>query len=320
MKIYNDKIIFFRETLDQKLKNIYTTGPDSLKYPINHVLSGSGKRFRPILALIIADMNGVSLEQALPSALSIEILHNFTLVHDDIMDKDVLRHGIETVHEKWDINTAILSGDAMLAISLKLLMNSSLPNRQKLIDVFVQGLLSVCEGQAIDIEFENQNDVTLDSYKNMIYLKTAYMIGLSAQMGAIVSNLSDKKVLQLKEFGDCIGMAYQVQDDLLELFSDSKAMKKSLDSDFVLNKKTFLWVATKDELKDELNEILSNFKKNKDSTISNLRNFVINNGIKEKAEKFIEYNIDRSRKIIDTLDGDSSFLNYFSDLVLNREY
>ena len=320
MKIYNDKINLFRNTLDRNLKDIYTSGPKSLKYPINHVLSGRGKRFRPILTLIISDMNNIPLEDAIYPALSIEILHNFTLVHDDIMDKDVLRHGIATVHEKWDVNTAILSGDAMLALSLKLLMNSNLSNRQTLTEIFVQGLLSVCEGQAIDIEFETQDSVNLDSYKNMIYLKTAYMIGLSAQMGGVISNLSTEKNLQLKEFGDCIGMAYQVQDDLLELFSDSKVMKKSLDSDFALNKKTFLWVSTNKNLKDELNAILSNFNNNRDKTIINLRKFAINNKIKEKAESFIEDNINKSKKIIDKLDGDPGFLNYFSDLVLNREY
>ena len=148
MKIYNDKINLFRNTLDQNLKDIYTSGPSSLKYPINHVLSGRGKRFRPILTLIISDMNNIPLEDTIYPALSIEILHNFTLVHDDIMDKDVLRHGIETVHEKWDVNTAILSGDAMLALSLKLLMNSKLSNRQTLTEIFVH--LSCQLGSVLD--------------------------------------------------------------------------------------------------------------------------------------------------------------------------
>ena len=124
MKIYDDKIQHFKNTLDIHLEKIYQTGPDSLKFPINHILSGKGKRFRPILTLIISDINNIPIEDAIYPALSIEILHNFTLVHDDIMDKDIIRHGIETVHEKWDVNTAILSGDAMLAISLKLLMKN----------------------------------------------------------------------------------------------------------------------------------------------------------------------------------------------------
>ena len=188
------------------------------------------------------------------------------------------------------------------------------------LEIFVNGLLSVCEGQALDIEFEEKAVVGLDEYKEMIFLKTAYMIGLSAQMGGVISNLSNEKILKLKEFGDCIGMAYQAQDDLLELFSDSKAMKKSLDSDFTLNKKTFLWVSTENALKDELNKILYNFAEDKEGTIHNLREFVVQNKIKDKAESFIQHNINKSKKIINSLDGDTGFLNYFSDLVLNREY
>jgi len=320
MKIYDDKIQHFRDTLDKYLVVIYQTGPDSLKSPINHILSGRGKRFRPILTLIIADINNISINDAIYSALAIEILHNFTLVHDDIMDKDAIRHGIETVHEKWDVNTAILSGDAMLAISLKLLMKNKSINKIKLIQIFIDGLLSVCEGQAIDIEFEKKSIVSLEEYKEMIYLKTAYMIGLSAQMGGIISNLPEKEILELKEFGDCIGMAYQVQDDLLELFSDSQSMKKSLESDFTLNKKTFLWVSTPEISRVELVSILSNFSNDKDGTISTLRNFMEKNKIKQKAEVFIEQNINQSKRLVDGMSGNTQFLKYFSDLIFNREY
>ena len=320
MKIYDDKIQHFRNTLDSHLEKIYQTGPDSLKFPINHILSGKGKRFHPILTLIISDINNIPIEEAIYPALSIEILHNFTLVHDDIMDKDIIRHGIETVHEKWDVNTAILSGDAMLAISLKLLMNNKSTNKLKLIEKFVNGLLSVCEGQAIDIEFEKKSIVSLDEYKEMIFLKTAYMIGLSAQIGGILSNLPEQETLQLKEFGECIGMVYQVQDDLLELFSDSESMKKSLDSDFALNKKTFLWVSTPEGLRSKLGEILSNFNNDKDETINQLRNFMEDNQIKQKAEIFIEQNIKKSKGILKNMNGNVQFLRYFSDLIFNRRY
>ena len=320
MKIYDDKIQFFRDTLDKHLEKIYQTGPDSLKFPINHILSGKGKRFRPILTLIIADINHIPIDDAICPSLAIEILHNFTLVHDDIMDKDAIRHGIETVHEKWDVNTAILSGDAMLAISLKLLMKNKSMNKLKLVQIFVDGLLSVCEGQAIDIEFEKKSIVSLDEYKEMVFLKTAYMIGLSSQMGGILSNLSEKEILELKEFGDCIGMAYQVQDDLLELFSDSKSMKKSLESDFRLNKKTFLWVSTPETLRSELASILSNYNDDKDGTINKLRNFMEVNRIKQKAEFFIGQNIENSKRLLDRMSGNTQFLGYFSDLIFNREY
>ena len=320
MKIFDDKIQMYRDTLDHYLVDIYNTGPDSLKNPINHVLSGKGKRFRPILTLIIADMNNIPIEDAIYPALSIELLHNFTLVHDDIMDKDIIRHGIETVHEKWDENTAILSGDAMLAISLKLLMKNKSMNKLKLIQKFVTGLLSVCEGQALDIEFENRKEVALSEYKNMIYLKTAYMIGLSAQIGGILCNMPDSQPDELKEFGECIGMVYQVQDDLLELFSDSESMNKSLDSDFELNKKTFLWVSTPEHLRPKLDFILSNFKNDKDKTIEDLRAFMEKNQIKQKAENFIEQNIKKSKIILENLDENTQFLKYYSNLIFNREY
>ena len=320
MKIFDDKIQIYRDTLDQYLVDIYNTGPDSLKDPIKHVLSGKGKRFRPILTLIVSDINNIPIEDAIYPALSIELLHNFTLVHDDIMDKDIIRHGIETVHEKWDENTAILSGDAMLAISLKLLMKNKSMNKLKLIEKFVTGLLSVCEGQALDIEFENREEVSLSEYKEMIHLKTAYMIGLSAQIGGILCNMPGSQSDELKEFGECIGMVYQVQDDLLELFSDSESMNKSLDSDFELNKKTFLWVSTPEHLRPNLDSILSNFKNDKNGTIENLRAFMEKNQIRQKAENFIRQNIQKSKIILENLDGNTQFLKYYSDLIFNREY
>ena len=320
MNIFGDKINSYRDILDSHLIDIYKTGPESLRKPINHTLSGKGKRFRPILTLIIADINNVPIEDAIYPALAIELLHNFTLVHDDIMDKDVLRHGIETVHEKWDENTAILSGDAMLAISLKLLMRNRSMNKLDLIQKFVNGLLSVCEGQALDIEFESLKNVSVNEYKQMIYLKTAYMIGLSAQIGGIVCNLPSGKTEDLKEFGECIGMVYQVQDDLLELFSDSKSMNKSLDSDIALHKKTFLWVSTPQELRPELNMILDKFEFDKAGTIKSLRNFMVTNNIKLKAENFIEENIQKSKMILNHMEGNVQFLRYYSDLIFNREY
>ena len=177
------------------------SGPEALNKPINHVLNGKGKRLRPILTLIICDMHCAPKEESLWAAMAMEILHNFTLIHDDIMDKDIVRHGIETVHSKWDENTAILAGDAMLAVSMRLLTNADYSNGSLILNTYVQGLLAVCEGQAYDIEFERKPHVNLKQYKNMIYLKTAYMIGLSSQIGGMVSNLSDEECDKLKIFG-----------------------------------------------------------------------------------------------------------------------
>ena len=318
MKNFDKRISYFRGLLDSNLKKIYKQGPQSLVDPINYVLSGVGKRFRPILTMIIADINNVPIKEVLYPAISIEMLHNFTLIHDDIMDEDIMRHGKETVHKKWNDNIAILSGDAMLAISLQMLMKNNLKDKNNLVKTYINGLLSVCEGQALDIEFESRSDVSIDEYTKMIYLKTAYMIGLSSEIGGILSNLDEDEIIVLKNFGDSIGMAYQVQDDLLELFSDSDSMNKSLDSDFTLNKKTFLWTCTEPRDREELNNLLNQFKDDKKETIKKLRNFIIRYGIKENAESFISNKINYANSLLEDLDKDTDFLYYYSNLIFNR--
>ena len=318
MKNFDKRISYFRDLLDSNLKKIYKQGPQSLVDPINYVLSGVGKRFRPILTMIIADINNVPIKEVLYPAISIEMLHNFTLIHDDIMDKDIMRHGKETVHKKWNDNIAILSGDAMLAISLQMLMKNNLKDKNNLVKTYINGLLSVCEGQALDIEFESRPDVSIDEYTKMIYLKTAYMIGLSSEIGGILSNLDEDEIIVLKNFGDSIGMAYQVQDDLLELFSDSDSMNKSLDSDFTLNKKTFLWTCTEPRDRGELNNLLNQFKDDKKETIKKLRNFIIRYGIKENAESFISNKINYANSLLENLDKETDFLYYYSNLIFNR--
>ena len=320
MNKYHDKINNYRQLINSNLINIYSTGPKILNNPINHILKGEGKRLRPILTLIICDINFIQIEKVLPTALSIELLHNFTLIHDDIMDKDLIRHGLETIHNKWDQNTAILSGDAMLAISMKLLSENNTENNSLILRTFIRGLLSVCEGQALDIEFEDNNIVTLDDYTNMIYLKTAYMIGLSSQIGGMVSNLSTEECNLLKDFGENIGMAYQVQDDILELYSDSNNMSKNLESDILLQKKTFIWASIeKDDDRNELISIMKKYSTDKIETVKNIRAFIDKLGIKEKANDFILKNINTANDILDRLSGDVGLLKYFSDLVLNRE-
>ena len=318
MKNFDKRISYFRDSLNLNLKKIYKQGPQSLVEPINYVLSGEGKRFRPILTMIIADINNVPIKEVLYPAISIEMLHNFTLIHDDIMDKDIMRHGKETVHKKWNDNIAILSGDAMLAISLQMLMKNNLNDKNNLVKTYINGLLSVCEGQALDIEFESRSDVSIDEYTKMIYLKTAYMIGLSSEIGGILSNLDKDEIIVLKNFGDSIGMAYQVQDDLLELFSDSDSMNKSLDSDFTLNKKTFLWTCTEPRDRGELNNLLNQFKDDKKEIIKELRNFIIRYGIKENAESFISNKINYANNLLENLDKDTDFLYYYSNLIFNR--
>jgi geranylgeranyl diphosphate synthase type II len=197
-------------------------------------------------------------------------------------------------------------------------MKNNLKDKNNLVKTYINGLLSVCEGQALDIEFESRPDVSIDEYTKMIYLKTAYMIGLSSEIRGILSNLDEDEIIVLKNFGDSIGMAYQVQDDLLELFSDSDSMNKSLDSDFTLNKKTFLWTYTEPRDRGELNNLLNQFKDDKKETIKKLRNFIIRYGIKENAESFISNKINYANSLLENFDKDTDFLYYYSNLIFNR--
>ena len=320
MSDYSKKISTLRDLINSRLGSVYPVGPSMLKDPINHVLSGRGKRLRPILTLIASELNSTPVEAVMPAALSIELLHNFTLIHDDIMDQDLIRHGLKTVHNKWDGNTAILSGDAMLAVSMKLLSENSYENKAMILGTFIKGLLSVCEGQALDIEFEGNVDVSLDDYINMIYLKTAYMIGLSAQIGGMVSNLSNEECELLRKYGESIGLAYQVQDDILELYSNPKIMSKNLDSDILLKKKTFVWASidSKDD-RNELDAIMRGYANNKSRTINDIKNFIARLDIKDKADEFILKHINIANDMLLNLNGDISLLKYFSDLILRRK-
>ena len=231
----NKKYTKLLEKINKDLLSIYTNGPKSLIKTYKYTFLGKGKRIRPLLTILTSKSINEDYKKSYNAALAIEILHNFTLVHDDIMDNDSIRHGKKTMHEKWDISTAILSGDAMLAICLNLLSDSNYD--YKIIKSFNKGLLTVCEGQALDKEFESKKDITENEYLNMIEKKTAHLIAMSIEIGALAYDLKKKDVKKLFNFGISIGKAFQIQDDYLEIMSNSKIMKKSLSSDILLGKK-----------------------------------------------------------------------------------
>ena len=257
MSLFNEKMSTYKSLIDSELDNVYINGPTLLRDPINHIKYG-GKRLRPSLCMLICDMFDVDLEKALVPAVSIELLHLFSLVHDDIMDNDDLRHNKITLHKKWNTSVAILAGDAILALAFKRLNNTN--NTIK--ELFNGALIAVCEGQALDIEYESSNLVSKDDYLNMIDLKTGHMIGLSAQLGGILSDLHIENIKKLNNYGKLIGRAFQVQDDLLEILSTSSKMGKTLDSDFVLGKKTYLMIEAKRLYPAEYDEIISISLKN----------------------------------------------------------
>ena len=219
----NKTIIKYKNIINKELSSIYPVGPELLKNPINHILNG-GKRVRPLLCMLVNNACGGKLEKSVKPALSIELLHIFSLVHDDIMDNDSLRHGIPTIHQKWNNSIAILSGDAILALAFRELNSSTNLIKQK----FNSALIAVCEGQALDIEYQNIDKISIKQYFEMINLKTAYMLGLSAEIGALLA-IDDYEIVEnFRKIGFLIGKVFQIQDDLLEITSDSSIMGKSL--------------------------------------------------------------------------------------------
>jgi geranylgeranyl diphosphate synthase type II len=216
--------------------------PKNLYEPIDYILQLSGKRIRPILTLMSADILSGDYKKAFPAALAVEVFHNFTLVHDDIMDDAPLRRGKETVHEKWNLNTGILSGDAMLILAYQYFENYEPNTFLRLAKLFSKTALEVCDGQQLDIDFETRNDVTIDEYINMIRLKTSVLVAAALKMGAIVAEASEKDADLLYEYGLNLGLAFQLQDDYLDTFGDPETFGKQVGGDIIENKKTYLYL------------------------------------------------------------------------------
>jgi geranylgeranyl diphosphate synthase type II len=224
------------------------------------MMSLGGKRLRPVLTLMACDMFGQDVEKALNAALAVEVFHNFSLIHDDIMDDAPLRRGNETVHEKWNTNTAILSGDAMLILAYQYFEKYNTDVFRDLAKLFSKTALEVCEGQQYDVDFETRDDVTIDQYLKMIEYKTAVLVGASMKMGAIVAETSAENANLIYDFGLNLGLAFQLQDDYLDAFGDPKKFGKQVGGDIIANKKTFLLIhaldVANDAQKNELNSLL----------------------------------------------------------------
>ncbi|MEN8704050.1 MAG: polyprenyl synthetase family protein [Polaribacter sp.] len=254
---YQENFISFLDSKEwiQEPKNLYE--------PVDYILKLGGKRIRPVLTLMAADIFGGSSKDALPAALAIEVFHNFTLVHDDIMDAAPLRRGQATVHEKWDINTGILSGDAMLILAYKYFENYKPEVFQSLAKLFSKTALEVCDGQQLDVDFETRKKVTIDEYLNMICLKTSVLVAAALKMGAIVAESDAKNADLIYDFGLNLGLAFQLQDDYLDTFGDPETFGKQIGGDIIENKKTFLYLKTLEVADKETKKKLKYFYKKK---------------------------------------------------------
>ena len=281
--------------------------PVGLYEPINYLLELGGKRIRPQLTLITTDIFDGNLEKSLPSALSIELFHNFTLMHDDIMDDAPLRRGQQTVHERWNINTGILAGDTMLVQAYQSL--EAYPNELfgKLTRLLSQTAIEVCEGQQFDLDFETQSETTIEEYLEMIRLKTAVLVGCAIKMGAYISVVDEKEAQKLYDFGVKLGMAFQIQDDYLDAFGDSETFGKQVGGDIIENKKTILYHKALSmasfKQKDQLREWFQANKKfnNQVDKVLIVKKLFKETGAAEASQKLMQYYTKEAFNILDTL-------------------
>lgn len=254
----------FQEAFEHylQLAHIEENEPKLLFSPIRYILSMGGKRIRPILTLLAYQLFNEDYHRALPQSLAIETFHNFTLAHDDIMDQAPKRRGLDTVHEKFGINAAILSGDAMLIMAYEYLITGLDAKQVPLaVSLFSKTALDICRGQQLDMDFEHLESVSIDAYLQMIEFKTAVLLGLSMALGGIVASANEEAISKLHRCGVAAGMAFQIHDDYLDAFGDSKLTGKQRGGDIIQNKKTFLWLKAYEVGGDRLRQELVNWSR-----------------------------------------------------------
>jgi geranylgeranyl diphosphate synthase type II len=240
MKSLESLVAYFEAAFREEITKIGQTAPLKLYAPVAYSLMIGGKRLRPALMLHTASLFSEDINHVLPAAMAIEIFHNFTLLHDDIMDRADVRRGLPTVHKKYNENAAILSGDAMSILAFKYLAKGNGAGFHDLLSLFSKTAIEVCEGQQLDMDFETRDDVTVDEYLEMIRLKTAVLIACSLKIGAILSNASAEDADLLYEYGIHIGLAFQLQDDWLDVYGNPDIFGKKQGGDICANKKTYL--------------------------------------------------------------------------------
>ena len=299
--------------------------PQTLYNPIQYILNLGGKRLRPVLTLMSAEIFDCDYKKALNAALSIEVFHNFSLVHDDIMDAAPLRRGQETVHIKWDVNTGILSGDAMLIMAYQLFENYDASTFQSLARLFSKTALEVCEGQQYDVDFETRNDVTVTEYLKMIEYKTAVLVGAAMQMGAIVAETSEENQLKIYQFGRDLGIAFQLQDDYLDAFGNPETFGKQVGGDIIENKKTYLYIkAIEFSEEQEKQHLLDLFNMTSDASehkIEKVKQIFVNSGSAEATKKAIEDYTKKAFTVLESLnisEDKKALLKNFGHSLMNR--
>lgn len=311
------------KAVEVEIKNQpFGSQPKSLYEPIRYIMALGGKRLRPLLVLMAYSLYKKDAKSIVKYAAAVEAFHNFTLLHDDIMDNAPLRRGNPTVHEKWNANTAILSGDVMLVKVYDMFLSLEGKTLQETLRIFNQCAAEVCEGQQWDMEFETKDKVTEAQYVEMIRLKTAVLLGFSLEMGALLADAPQEDRNNLREFGTYIGIGFQLKDDLLDVYADKKKFGKQVGGDIIANKKTFLLIKAKDKArgkdKSELEQWLKAKKFTKQKKVKAVTALYDKLGIPQLTEKKIEFyfnkGFERLEKIQDS-PAKAQLIRFTRDLI-----
>ena len=303
-----------------------TRQPTSLYDPIKYVLSIGGKRIRPVLLLLTYNMYRDDIERVMPTAVGLETYHNYTLLHDDLMDKADMRRGMPTVHRKWDDNTAILSGDSMLVVAFQRVAQCPAENLQDILSLFTMTALEIGEGQQYDMDFENRMDVTEDEYIEMIRLKTSVLLACAVKMGAIMAGASDEDAKNLYAFGEKLGLAFQLQDDLLDVYGDPKVFGKAIGGDITSNKKTYMIInailRANNEQREELIKWITTENFDKEEKIKAVTKLYNKIGIRQLCEKKINDYFAEALTYLEKVnvpEEKKTALQRFTDQMMHRE-
>lgn len=323
--MYNSEEIYDKiNSYLQKLE--FVRQPASLYEPIKYVLSIGGKRVRPVLMLMGYNLYRDDVDAILSSAAALETYHNYTLLHDDLMDDSNVRRGFATVHKKWDANTAILSGDAMLVCAFKLMQQND-TNLWEVMKLFTETALEIGEGQQYDMDFETRDDVTEEEYIEMIRLKTSVLLACALKIGGLLADAPKSDLVNLYRFGEKIGLAFQLQDDYLDVYGDTRVFKKNLGGDIVSNKKTYMLINAINKAdirqKAELEKWISAKEFDRDEKIAAVTRLYDEIGIKDFSERKINEYFDESMKYLNAISVDEERkqpLREFTAKLMNREY
>ncbi|EFL45741.1 polyprenyl synthetase [Prevotella disiens FB035-09AN] len=314
--------------VNEYLNNLpYNRKPSSLYEPIKYVLDLGGKRIRPILMMLSYNLYKENPKTILSSACALETYHNYTLLHDDLMDEAPLRRGQQTVHTKWNNNQAILSGDSMLVLAYERLAQVDTKHLQAVLNLFTETALQIGEGQQYDMEFEHRNDVTVDEYIEMIRLKTSVLLACATKMGALLADASAEDAENLYKFGEQIGLAFQLQDDYLDVYGDSKVFGKKIGGDITSNKKTYMLITAfnlaNDKQRAELEEWINKTAFDTEEKIAAVTRLYNEIGVDKLAKEKMDYYYEQGKQYLQAVklpeEQKKELLAYAADMMSRQK-